>query len=117
MPYPEHSEKSQVCMMCSYPSKFIYFIIYHVMCSAKFLGDMLMPYDFLVMIVCDNMNTVLRLLIHRDEASRGATRALAPPTGHGNTQPLLSPAYRHEEEEEGKEGREEEEEEAALAPV
>jgi hypothetical protein len=45
------------------------------------------------------------------------TRAPAPPTGHGNTQPPLSPAYRHEEEEEGKEGREEEEEEAALAPV
>jgi hypothetical protein len=28
-------------LMCSYPSKFIYFIIYRVMCSAIFLGNML----------------------------------------------------------------------------
>jgi hypothetical protein len=47
----------------------------------------------------------------------GGNPGSSPPTGHGNTQPPLSPAYRHEEEEEGKEGREEEEEEAALAPV
>jgi hypothetical protein len=48
-----------------------------------------------------------------DEASGGATRALAPPTAMIYMEPRLSPGYRREEEEEGKEGLEEEEEEAS----